>query len=140
MSLFDTQGCSCPSVVELARAGLHGEELEPTCKVHQVDEMRAFALERERREAVAEVDRQRQIYDSFYGAKPEPAPPTCSCNVRSLALAGLTGDTIEPCPVHRPYAEPAPTNDLALNSDELTNALAASVGAHHETPDLPPAA
>jgi hypothetical protein len=52
---------------------------------------------------------------------------TCPADVAALLRAHLEGAD-QSCPQHAPNADPSPGDDLALNSDALTQTLAAKLG------------
>ena len=121
--------CSCASTVDIARAGLQGVELAPTCELHESDAIKAHksAQEREKvqEESAARIARTEEILAEM--RRPlETAVPSCSCDLRSDAMAGLVGTEVPGCAVHRPA--PAPESSMALNSDPLLRSLEAHLG------------
>lgn len=56
--------------------------------------------------------------------------PECTCpSLDSMLRLGLEGHTVPACEIHRPDARDTTASDaLALNSDDLSNSLAARLG------------
>jgi hypothetical protein len=125
-SLGREMGCSCPTGLQVATAGLLGGHLEPTCTVHQADQIAAAERDREMRDDAAEIARAQDVYDRLRAPRApatEPEPPR-------LSLIDGLREAIR----SEGSSESEPSEAPALGTDALTDHLVAKLGGTDPNP------
>lgn len=121
--------CDCPSLAEVARAGLAGREVAPRCATHQADEIAALDADAVRAAAHDLLEREQHVLAELrarWAAIDEEADQARADTERAAWLESLA--PIEATLARATGARPP----IALNDDQ---ALAAVIGAPLSTPN-----
>ncbi len=123
---FADPRCKCPSVRELAIAGLQEQTVAPRCEVHQGDAIKANERATERENAQRHLARSEAIYEEIRDRdRSGPPGPVCTCgDLLHDVQAAFEGRPGSECALHRPAQNTNSDNNIPIGSGALNSKLA----------------